>query len=124
MLTDQEREMYLEQWNKRARRERKEIAQQQQQAMELADQCAMELQDRFNVLQVYLFGSLARGDGFHKNTDLDLAIEGLDPEAYWDAYRLCVDPQLTDSYPLDLVRLETASDSLKSRIKRLGRPLL
>ncbi len=61
---------------------------------------------------VRLFGSLA-GGGFREMSDVDLAVEGLDESRYFAAL---ADLMALFDGPVDLVRMETASDSLRDRI--------
>jgi len=73
----------------------------------------------FGVGRVVLFGSLARGIA-HSGTDIDLAVEGLAPERYFDALFRCA--QLAGRY-VDLVTLEDAPRSLRLVIERNGEVL-
>ncbi len=62
--------------------------------------------------RVYLFGSLAWG-GAHAQTDVDLAVQGLDPvraNAFAARALWCLDA------PVDIVALERASVSLRKRV--------
>ncbi len=75
--------------------------------------------DRYSATSVVLFGSLAAGD-CRDTSDVDLAVTGLASVQYFAA--------LTDlmnlfGVPVDLVRLEEASSSLKDRIVAEGRRL-
>ena len=75
------------------------------------------LRDRYGATAVVLFGSLAVGD-YRETSDVDIAVEGLASAHYFAA--------LTDlmnlfTVPVDLVRVEEASSSLKERILAEGR---
>ncbi len=77
------------------------------------------LVSRYGVRRVVLFGSLARGRA-DKNSDIDLAVEGLAPEDYF--------PALTEAYRLvkvdvDIVRLEEAHPDLLRVIAEHGEVL-
>ena len=78
---------------------------------------AAMLRSRFGVTRVLLFGSLVTGD-VHAESDIDLAVEGLAPERYFEALG-----ELFRTLPanVDLVRLEEASSSLGDRIAAEGR---
>lgn len=76
------------------------------------------LRVRFGVSRAILFGSLTEPDWFSPESDVDLAVEGLDPEAYWDAWRLV--ESVIETRPVDLVELESASESLRRVIERDG----
>ena len=49
---------------------------------------------------------------------VDLAVEGLPPEAYWSAWRLA--EELITDRSVDLVTLEDAAPSLRSSAERHG----
>lgn len=76
------------------------------------------LREQFGVQRVILFGSLARKEWFTVDSDVDLAVEGLAPERYWDAWRE-VERVLPD-VPVDFVEIETARPSLRGAIMRYG----
>ncbi len=83
-----------------------------------AGQAAALLKARFGVRRVILFGSLAHAAWFTPATDIDLAVEGLRHEDYWQAWR-AVEEAFPDR-PVDLITLETASEPLRSAIARQG----
>jgi predicted nucleotidyltransferase len=67
---------------------------------------------------VVLFGSLAHGAWFEPESDVDMAVEGLPPGAYWGAWR-----RVESYFPArkaDLVEYETASESLRQAIDTEG----
>ncbi len=77
------------------------------------------LVDVYGARTVWLFGSMV-GDGFTENSDVDLAIEGLDESRYFTAL---ADLMALFGAPVDLVRIESAGCSIKARIVAEGRPL-
>ena len=79
---------------------------------------AAELKNRFEIKRVILFGSLANTDWFTPDSDVDLAVEGLNSDFYWQAWRLVED--IIDTRPVDFIELETAKDSLQQAILRYG----
>jgi hypothetical protein len=90
-----------------------------QQRLALLPEALRVLRQGYRVDRVSLFGSLASGE-VSEGSDVDLAVEGLDPSAYFAA--------LTDLMTLfqasvDLVRLEEAAPTLKARILAEGRSL-
>jgi predicted nucleotidyltransferase len=59
---------------------------QREEAYKIAQQCALFLKERFNVQNVYIFGSVI-GDGvWHKRSDIDIAVEGLPSDTYFRAW--------------------------------------
>jgi predicted nucleotidyltransferase len=76
------------------------------------------LRQQFGVQRVVLFGSLAREEWFTADSDVDLAVEGLTPERYWEAWRSV--EELISDVPVDFVEIETARPSLRRAILRYG----
>jgi uncharacterized protein len=74
------------------------------------------LMDRHGARRVVLFGSFARGDTTDRS-DVDLAVEGLDPAGYFTAIA-----DLTGllGTPVDLVEIERAPASLLARLEHEG----
>ena len=52
------------------------------------------------------------------NSDVDLAVEGLVGNDYWEAWRLI--EEIINDRSIDLIDLETAGDSLRSAVQRKG----
>src|SRR5215831_10565448 len=88
---------------------------QQQEALAFATRCAQVLRDRFKARRVIPFGSVVGHGTWHPGSDLDLAVEGIPPEQFfqaWAALRELLPPDLD----VDLVDLEKAGESLRARI--------
>jgi predicted nucleotidyltransferase len=77
------------------------------------------LVSRHGATKVWLFGSLASGQPTAES-DVDLAVEGLASDAYFNAL---ADLMAVFGGPVDLVRLEEASESLRDRVSAEGRAL-
>ncbi|MGD1856553.1 MAG: nucleotidyltransferase domain-containing protein [Leptolyngbyaceae cyanobacterium] len=86
-----------------------------------AQEAADYLKDKFDVKTVWLFGSMLNADDVYLESDIDLAVKGLELERYCEA----LGDLLTGikEFSLDLVRIESAPDSLKSAIYKQGRIL-
>ena len=84
----------------------------------LVRQAAGLLKSRFGVRRVVLFGSLADEVWFRADSDVDLAVEGLSAEDYWDAWRLVED--VIRERPVDLIEIEGAGEALRQMIERYG----
>lgn len=76
------------------------------------------LKQRFGVRRAILFGSLASPVWFTPDSDVDLAVEGLAPSDFWEAWRVVED--IIADRPVDLIELETARPSLIEAIERYG----
>lgn len=77
------------------------------------------LVDRYGAQRVWLFGSLEAGQPTAES-DVDLAALGLESSVYFSAL---ADLMALFRGPVDLVRLEAASDSLRDRVLSEGREL-
>jgi predicted nucleotidyltransferase len=83
-----------------------------------AQKAARDLKMVDGARRVVLFGSLAHQAWFHSASDVDLAVEGMLPGAYWAAWR-----RAEKHFPgrkVDLVEYETASESLRRAIDSEG----
>lgn len=89
-----------------------------QRVIEEIRKLAEELKSRFRVRRVVLFGSLAHAAWFSSDSDVDLAIEGLSDEAFWDAWRLA--EEMISDRTVDLIDLDKAGPSLREAIARYG----
>ncbi len=67
---------------------------------------------RFGARRIILFGSVARGEA-DDDSDLDLAVEGLPAASFFPA--MAAAWRVADR-PVDLVRLEEASATLRDRV--------
>ena len=121
-LTKEELTEYKRTAKKRTQKERARQEQRRQRALRVAKLAANILKEQFAVTQVILFGSLARGDMFHAHSDVDLLVSGLEEGALYRAVGILLglDPEI----PVDVVRLEDASDALHITIEQEGVILL
>lgn len=88
-------------------------------AEKAAQECIRLLKERFDVKEAYLFGSL-RGDApWHEGSDIDIAVEGLPPERYFEALS-ALWKLIPEGIKLDLVALEEIPPEFVSKIK--GKP--
>lgn len=81
-------------------------------------EAAKMLKSQFGARRVILFGSLAHAGWFSPDSDVDLAVEGLAAKDYWNAWKAI--EGIVDDRPVDLIDLETASESLRHAIERYG----
>jgi predicted nucleotidyltransferase len=95
--------------------------QQRAQLLDRAREVAAELKRRFGVKRVILFGSVASAEWFTSDSDVDLAVEGLSADNFWEAWRLA--EEIIKSRPVDLIEIESAKTSLLRAIHRYGREL-
>ncbi len=83
----------------------------------LVREAAAQLKSRFSVRRIVLIGSLAQDAAFTARSDVDLAVEGLVGDDYWEAWRLVED---IVNRPVDLIEIETAGESMLRTIERHG----
>jgi predicted nucleotidyltransferase len=79
---------------------------------------AAALKASFGARRVILFGSLAHGAWFTAHSDVDLAVDGLRKDSYWEAWRVV--EQFIPDRSVDLVELDTAKPSLRQSIETDG----
>ena len=72
------------------------------------------------VKRIWLFGGAAKGRPLDWRSDLDFAVEGL-PAADWECAWSELDQRL--ALPVDLVRWESASLTLRAEVQRWGKIL-
>lgn len=85
-----------------------------------AESIARLLVEEFGAKRVWLFGSLATGKGFRRNSDIDLAVEGLDPIQFFRAVGKAL--QLS-SFAVDLKPFEALSPEAQQRILAEGKAI-
>ena len=112
-------EPYLENLRRRGRVAREARANRAQTIRRRLADAVRVLSDEHCVESVWVFGSLVGGE-LYERSDVDIAVEGLDPEQYWRALDRII---AILGVPVDLVPLEEASDSLRARIFAEGERL-
>jgi predicted nucleotidyltransferase len=88
----------------------------------LAFACAKYLEVHYHVKRLFIIGSLVGGK-IHDRSDIDLVVEGLQPELYMSALTELYDllPQGTE---LNLIPYEDAFESLKEKASKEGELIL
>jgi len=107
---------YREAWDERLRREEKELERKRKLLLDKVRLCADKLRE-LGAGRVTVFGSLVTG-GFRKDSDVDIAVEGLSPEAYFKALGLL--EEILCDVRFDLVDMREALPSVTRRIKKEG----
>lgn len=85
-----------------------------QMAWAVAQRAARLLREAFGATRVIAFGSLAHGAWFEPASDIDLAVEGVPPDAFWRAWAAL--DRLDPTFEIDLVPLESAPERLRDEI--------
>jgi predicted nucleotidyltransferase len=107
---------YREAWDKRLKREEEKLDRKRELLIRKVRLCARKLK-KLGGKRVILFGSLATGT-FGKDSDVDIAVEGLSVDAYFKA--LGILEETLDNVTFDLVDMKEALPSVIKRIEREG----
>jgi predicted nucleotidyltransferase len=83
-----------------------------------ARRIARRLRQDYDVSTVRLFGSLVGTEPLGPRTDIDLAVEGLPADQYFEAVAMV--QGMADAFSVDLIREEQAPQSLRDEIKQEG----
>lgn len=84
----------------------------------VAHQAAALLKTQFGARRVILFGSVAQGRLFHRDSDIDLAVEGIPVRDFWQAWSAL--DTIADEFEIDLLDIETASSRLMAALEQEG----
>jgi predicted nucleotidyltransferase len=84
----------------------------------VARQAASLLKERFEAKRVIAFGSLAHGAWFSAQSDIDLLVEGIAPEKFWQAW--CALDPISGGFEIELVAAEEATSRLREIVDREG----
>ena len=115
--TQAEMDRYIATARQRQRQEQRQKEQRQQQGWQIARQAAVLLKEHFHVQRVWLFGSMVTLHRIHPNSDIDLAVQGLNSEQYLAAVIALLD---LSEFSIDLVQIEYAQPSLRETIEQQG----
>ena len=119
--TDAKMAEYARTARARAQARRKRLEVRRARAWLVAEQAAALLRDKHGAQRVVVFGSVLKPARFHEESDVDLAVWGLDERVYLRALSdlLALDPKVE----VDLVEAEGAGAGLLSVIEREGQAL-
>lgn len=117
--TQEQKEMLKKAWaGKIKNRELKEQAMKAE-AISKAKEIADYLKTKYDVKNIYLFGSLAWRKKFTCHSDIDLYIESFPKEkCYWEA--VAKSEEIAAPYPVTIVMAENANPGMKDKIVREG----
>ena len=89
-----------------------------EQAWQVARDATKLLKEQYGVKRVRVFGSLLHPDQFHTKSDIDLAVEGLAIQDYWDAVTDVL--FLNNEITIDLIDPETCSPGVWAAVEQKG----
>ena len=91
-------------------------------AWKVAKEAAQLLKGRYGVTRVRAFGSLVHKERLHPGSDVDLAVEGLKLDDYWEAVTSVL--FLDDRIPVEIVDQATCRPEIWEVVEREGVDLL
>jgi len=107
---------YREAWDRRLKKEEEELERKRELLIKKVRLCAEKLKE-LGGKRVILFGSLTVGH-FRKDSDVDIAVEGLSVDAYFKA--LGILEEILEGVTFDLVDMQEALPSVLRKIEREG----
>jgi len=117
-ITAEQMAIYRAAARKRQQQKRDRLLQRHALGCQIAQQAANLLKQEFQAEKVVLFGSMRSAAAVHERSDVDLAVWGLQPQAYFRAVgRLQgLDPDVS----IDLIEAESAPSRLLAEILAEG----
>jgi len=89
------------------------------QAKKDADDIILAIQNNFSITKIYQWGSLLSPAHFDENSDIDIAVEGLNSaEDFFKLYGIALSKT---SFPLDIVEMEKIEDLNRKSIIEKGK---
>lgn len=98
-----------------------ELVRHREKALIAAKLAASILRSKYGAEKIFLFGSLARQDSFTLSSDIDLSVEGIPPERFYDAVGCLI--SLISDFKIDLIDRGGCSKSFLSSIESEGIPM-
>lgn len=86
--------------------------------MEQVQRAADKIKQGLGARRILLAGSLAHRMWWDEDSDVDLAVEGLSGEQYWEAWRIA--EQIIRSREVEVIDLDSATSQLLQSIEKEG----
>ena len=119
--TAQQLDAYRRTMRRRAAQTAERRARRREAAWTVAREAAELLRSRYGARRVLVFGSLPEGTHFGEHSDIDLAVEGIDPGEHYAALGRLLG--LSPDFEFDLVDLGACPPHLRAAILAEGRQL-
>ena len=84
----------------------------------VAREAARLLRENYGVSRVRVFGSLVHEGRFHPGSDIDLAVEGLKPDDYWEAVTSVL--FLDDQVPVEVIDQTICRPEIREVVEQEG----
>lgn len=117
-ISEEQMAVYRQAAKQRAQERLRSRQSRHQRGWEIAQQAAQILKQQYGADKVAVFGSMLSSDRVHEQSDLDLAVWGLDKRLYYEAISRLLD--LDPSISIDLVEVETVRPKIQAVIEREG----
>jgi len=108
-------------FKKREQVKKEQLQKKYQMYLLFAQAIAERLYQEFKVEKVYLIGSLLDFDWFHRQSDIDIAVEGLDSKEYFKAFLMI--EKLTNGESFHLIDMKDIASEFKTKIITTGKLL-
>ena len=106
---------YHRAWKKEWESERKRVEQRRHQAIAEAERLAHILVDEYGASRVILFGSASGNRDFTESSDIDIAVEGLAKERFFEVSGCLMD---ASRFAVDLKAIEDLEPFVLTRVYR------
>lgn len=116
--TDQRWVKYHSYWRQKEASQHKERLERGQRAMQAARDAAQVLRERFGAQRVRIFGSTLHPESFHARSDIDLAVEGIDPLQILKAW--CAASAAAPEFEFDLVTPDECRPEIWASVEAEG----
>ena len=110
-------EPYVKAWRLRREAHRRKLMEHKRLAREEAERLTGVLVEEFHVRRVLLVGSLAEGKRFHRASDIDLVVDGLQADLFFKAVGRLL---RISTFDVDLKPLDAMKPSVRARFEAKG----
>jgi len=113
-MTKDQVSKYAVAWRQREERERQEAEALRKEALKEARKAVLELARDFRIRKAVLFGSVLAPGRFRKDSDIDIAVEGLSAGDFWKA----CGRMMEHDFEIDLKPLEDLKGLIRERVDK------
>lgn len=106
---------YRKYWRQKSDRDKIAAERLRREALKTAGKLGRDLAREFHVKKVVLFGSVLKEGEFREDSDIDLAVEGLEKKKFFKAAAMLM---MKSDIPVDLKPVEDVTEALKKRIAK------
>ena len=113
---------YIDYWSNLPKKNQQKYTLRKKLMRNYARNCAQILHNKYNAKKVYLIGSLLKNRRIDSHSDIDLVVEGLIESLYFSILNYLYEqiPKELIGIQIDLITIESASNSLIAHTKKFG----